>query len=230
MFLWILFFLIIAGIAFLLAYSSMSDFRIFASGKKYSLFLVRNIGMFDEELLNKLHTAVYRKKLLLSLERLFKGDKSALAIFGPRDILMSFKDDLSLVELEDYTERPPENFTAWEMGIKSEGVKPDAKFLREVSALLPSEQFWWQVVLVPIMEKNEEIFTTQVRAVFVYENEERRKELTPKLQRLSDGFLVKVPKPYAKEQILQFYKKRSLEKGEFNPYLGMKDLAVLFKF
>lgn len=231
MFLWLLLLVIIVLIAFLMAYFSMSDFRIFAiPGKRYSLFLVRNIDAFNEAELLKLHTAVYKKKLLFSLERLFKGDKSALVIFGPRDVLIDFKDALSLVELEDYALNVGENFTAWEMGIKSEEARPGVKFLGNVPLLMPSEQFWWQIVLSPNIEKQEQIFTTQVRAVFVYENNDRSSELTPKLQGLSDGFLVKVPKPFTKEQIVEFYRKRSLEKGDYNPKLNPGDLISLFKF
>lgn len=231
MFLWILLFLVIIVISFLLAYLSMSDFRVFAvPGKKYSLFLVRNIEKFDDGMLQKLHTLIYKKKYLISLERLFKGDKSALVVFGPRDILINFKSDLSLVELEDYTKNIEGDFVAWEMGIKIEQLKPNATFLKNTPPLLSSEQFWWQVVLAPISQKGEDIFTTQIRAVFNYDSEERNKQITPILQSLSDGFLVKVPKPYTKEQILAFYQKRSLEKGEFNPQLKAQDLTTLFKF
>ena len=231
MLLWIALIFVLTAIAFVLALSSMSDFRIFATpGKKYSLFLIRNIAVLDSLILQQLHPLVIKDKSLISIERLFKGKESALVIFGPRDILLNFKDQLSLLELEEYSTIQTEDFNTWEMGIKPQVKLEVKKAFSEPLELLDNEQFWWQIVLQPVIDKKQQpFFYTQVRAVFLYANQQRSDEVAPKLQNLTQGFLVKIPKPFTKKQILQFYQKRSIGKDEYNPNLSSEDILKLFR-
>lgn len=231
MFLWISLILILTGIAFILALSSMSDFRVFATpGKKYSLFLIRNTAGLDASILQQLHSLIYKNRFLISIERLFKGNQSALVIFGPRDILLNFNQQLQLMELEDYSIVNDENYNAWEMGVKSKTSSLNSNVFNDIPLFLEDEKFWWQIVLQPILGKKvESLFFAQTRGVFFYADKQREVQVLPVLQNLTDGFLVRVPKPFSKKQILDFYQKRSIGKDDTSPILSFEDTIKLFK-
>ncbi len=151
MLLWAILFLIIITISAVLAYKSMKDYQqkpAVRSGE-YTLFLIRNSNTLPQ-ILDSLHDAILKSGQMVSLERLFKGKKSALVIFGPKNILKTFADQLNLLELEDYTNVDPNLVTAWEVGTKDLAAfhLGDIRvFEANTPDLLPEEQLWWQLVL-----------------------------------------------------------------------------------
>lgn len=253
MLLWAVLFLIIIAISAVLAYRSMRDYQLKpkVKGLDYGLFLIRNPTNLTQ-VLDSLHALALGEQQIISFERLFKGTKSALVMFAPKNILAGLSSDLNLLELEEYTKVDPAQVFAWEVGLKDV-----ASFhLSEVNAFegMPefkdSEQFWWQItwqanagplwpnlnqkknfldivgkdkiyqrnlqkmlsskpaLRVLAEEKNKQkTFHCQIRAVLVSTDSARRSELTDQLVRLSG--LVKIPKPYTSQQILNLYQQRS---------------------
>lgn len=96
----ILFILIVAASAYL-AYISMRDYYDLPEKiKNYSLFLIREPSALNVANLDKF--LAESSAPILSFERLFKGSRSALVIYGPKQVLAKFP-DFKLLELEDYT-------------------------------------------------------------------------------------------------------------------------------
>lgn len=112
----------------------------------YSLFLIRNPAGLNAYVLNNLHELGLKKGYIFTVERLFKGAKSALVIFAPKSVLERFT-QLDLLELEDYTDKNKEQVLAWEVGVKDYlafHLFPPA-VSKDFPQLEESEQFWWQL-------------------------------------------------------------------------------------
>lgn len=232
---WIILFLLIIGVSFILAFQSMKDFaeKPADSKSQYGLFLIRNLKALSADFLNSLHKELADKGLIFSIEKLFKGQRAALVIYGPRDFLQKYHDLLDLLELEEYTNVDPKEVLSWE-------VNTTDGSLNGIPQLLEDEQFWWQVVLKPtkgsILEKigkkqnldyfqmaksktldqpetqpvSVDSYKCQIRAVVWVKDDKRRVDLAEKLQNLDSGKLRKVPIPFTNSQILKMYKDRSL--------------------
>lgn len=226
MILWIILFLLIVGISFLLALRSMRDYQEIPQTKttEYGLFLIRQIENFDENILNSLREHIHAENLILSIERLFKGKQTALAVFGPKKVLGNFADRLNLLELEDYADLNHEDTFTWEIGMKNsknislENLNNNFKNMPELAG---EDQFFWQVVI----GKNQ----TQIRAAFFNKDPQRREVLIPLLQDLGAGELVKIPRPFSKEQMMSFYQLRSVSKDSGMPVLTSSEITQLIK-
>ena len=225
--LWIILFLLVVGISLLLAIRSMRDFQEIPQTKEidYGLFLIRQIDSFDENILNSLREHINAENLIISLERLFEGKQAALAVFGPKKILGNFADKLNLLELEDYAaDLNHEETFIWEMGMKDSkniGSASLSNIFKNMPELAEEDQFFWQVVL----GKNQ----TQIRAAFFNKDPQRSKILIPLLQDLGDGELVKIPRPFSKEQMIGFNLLRSLSKDSMGPVLTSFGVTQLIK-
>lgn len=235
MILWLALFFLIVGISFVLAYRSMKDYQEIPSSAKveYGLFLVRQNAGFNANLLNSIGRLILDKGLIISLERLFKGKKAALTIYGPRQVLEQFSSTLNLLELEDYIlDCDSSNVSVWEMGTQNAGShnfdNPNLIF-ENLSELSEEDQFFWQVILRAKSDKEGMAFQTQIRAVVYSQDPTRRKMLTTALQDLKLGELTKVPKPFSTEQMLIFYHLRSLSKDSSGPVLGSEGVMRLLK-
>lgn len=151
MLLWPVLFILIIVISLILAYQSMKDFQEKPEklGLEYGLFLIRDTFNFTPEVLNLIHQDIAKDGLVISIERLFKGLKSALVIYGPKDIILKHNNALRLIELEDYAQNTPANISVWEVGVKDLlTLKQDMPNLfKELPQLRDSEQFWWQLIL-----------------------------------------------------------------------------------
>lgn len=228
MILWILLFVLVMAISFVLALKSMKDYREIPekSGQSYGLFLIRKSESLTKELLVIIHDNFLKKEGIISFERLIKGDKSALVVFGPKNILVNFKDMLSLLELEDYTGVNIKDASAWEVGVK------DGHYFKNFPSLSGDEQFWWQLVLSAKKGKSapDKLFQGQIRAVVICGDHSRRTYLTQILQNLSPGRFVKLPQAFSTEQIIDFYQKRSLKPDEKNTALGIGQVMELLLF
>lgn len=217
MILWILLAVCVVALSVVLAIKSMRDYQqISQSGSR--LFLIRHSKELAKQL-NSIHADLLRSNLSLSLERLFKGNQSALAVFGPTQILTKYKNSLDLLELEDYT-NVNEEISAWEVGIKESGFLSLARDRQKIFGNLPkfadTEQFWWQVIVWVPSGQPMLKFQCQIRAVLLTADSERRKQLTQTLQNLAS---------VSNAQLIDF-KKRSWQKVD-NPALNSAQLLQL---
>lgn len=158
MILWFILFLIIVIISFILAYQSMRDFQekpFTVKGVENSLFLIRHPQNFTIDMLTAIHGLVLTEKHIISIERLVKGTRSALVIFGPKQLLQSLTLQLHLLELEEYAKMDRTKITAWEMGVKDPfffHTQPLPEVFTNLPTLQEDEQFWLQMVLQPTKE------------------------------------------------------------------------------
>ena len=234
MILWLVLFALVIVISFILAFQSMRDYQESPKHSKveYGLYLIRNTSGLTTYILGLIHDQIVKKGLLFSLERLFKGSKSALVIYGPKNILTDFSEKLNLLELEDYTSIDKEQMMAWEVGVRKPKLAEKEilnidNFFKNFPLLSDTEQFWWQLVLQAKPKKEGGLFTGQIRAVVYCEDFDRRKKLSDVLQNLPPKHFMKVPKPFTSGQILEFYQTRILDKSETNPTLTPEEILKL---
>lgn len=226
MILWLLLFLLVIGISFILAFRSMKDFQEIPqkAEEDYSLFLVRQVTNLDAKILDFIRQKVFAKGGIVSFERLFKGTQTALTIFGPKNILVEFQSELNLLELEDYAaEFTDSNVSVWEVGTRdSTKLNPDqlSDFFSSLPQLEPEEQFFWQVI--PDKSK------VQIRAAISSKDTLRRKILAS-TQNLNAGGLHKIPRPFSNEQMVEFYRARSLSQDIKGPILDAEGIIRFLK-
>lgn len=217
MILWLTLFLLIIGISFILALRSMKDYQEIPrkSDLDYGLFLIRRPGNFDTKLLDSIRELVLLENAIISFERVFKGRQSALTIFGPKTVLDKFTRSLDLLELEDYTSALAEgDISVWEVGEKERGELTLPELSNE-------DQFFWQVVV----GKDQ----TQIRAALYCNDPVRRKTLAAELQNLNARAFVKIPRPFSNEQMLGFYRTRSLGKDSKRSILNSEEIVSLLR-
>lgn len=194
---WLFIFLLILAVSAFLAYSSMKNFpQIPGSLEGYGVFLIRSPQSLTNEILEELRKNL--KNQTISLERLFKGDKRALVIFGPRNSLNKFP-ELELLELEDYTNLGSEDVLAFEVGMKG-----NSAFV--AGQLSDNEQIWYQMILGLGKGSN---FLVQTRIAIISESSKNRQALGENLFNLNKTFS-KLPLPQTSSQILESFKKRIL--------------------
>ncbi len=142
---WVLLADLVILAAFFLALKSMSDYKEKPENFKqaYGLFLIQNQTAINPELLSRLHKQIIKRRFIISLERLYKGPKKALVIFGPKSVLEGFKSELDLLELEDYTQ----NIHLSNLSVLSLPLVETKSF--DNLETLEDEQLWWQLVLQP---------------------------------------------------------------------------------
>lgn len=234
MILWVALFLLVVAISFVLALQSMRDYHEIPeqSRLEYGLYLIRKTDNFHAGVLDNLRTLIAEQGLIISIERLFKGKQAALTIFGPKKILEQFTQQLDLLELEDYSLNiTHENTVVWEVGVK-DVYKANLSQIDSLFQNLPTlhieDQFLWQIIL-SAKGKNSPHFQTQIRAVVYSPEPIRRKAVTALLQNLHIDKFVKVPRPFSPEQMMAFYKLRSLGKDSKGPVLGSGDVLRLLK-
>lgn len=233
MIVWLTLFLIVIGISFILAYQSMKNYLEVPqkSTAGYGLFLVRQTQSFTLGFLESIHEFLLKEGLIVSLERLFKGGKSALTIFGPKKILNNYMSQLDLLELEDYAEGiDSKDYFAWEVGLK-EGdshIQNIGSLFGDLPPLVGGEQFWCQMTLLPKQGKSRgRLFQSQIRAVIFSKEPTKRKELKEALQTL--GGFSRVPRPFSNDQILTFYQQRAMGHDSRGPLLTGQEIVQLLK-
>lgn len=232
MILWVILFALIIAISFVLALLSMRDYQEIpeSSQVEYGLFLVRKTGQFNADILYAVRQAMLKNNFIISIERLFKGNKAALTIFGPKEVLGQFASKLGLLELEDYTlDLIVDHISIWEMGVrdtKSSKLSVD-NFFKKFPLLEAEDQFLWQIILTA--KSSVESFQSQIRAAVYSQEPVRRKTLAQILQSLGVGELVKIPRPFSADQMMSFYKLRSLSHDSRGPFLDPEQVLGLLK-
>ncbi len=216
-------FILVILISFCLAFYSMRIFELKPNLKyEHATFLIRNPEQLNPQLLSSIFADLAKMNLMISLERLFRGNQSALVIYGPKNILLKYKEKLDLLELEEYANVDINNIAVWEVGVKD--IK---QFKANLPELLEKEQVWVQLIL-KMGGKDLSLIPTQMRIAVFSENLTRLKELTENVQKSYENILPKIPKPYSKNQLLSFYKSRSFikESGK-NIKLNQEDVLNL---
>ncbi len=163
-------FVVIIVISFVLALRSMRNYLESPKHFKapYAVYLIQKPQMLDAKMVEELYKAVLPSRSILSFERLFKGSRRALVLFGPTETLSKFSDTLGLLELEDYTKRATlANITGWEVGGKF-SEKNSIKvphLIHEIPPLEDNEEFWWQLCLHPTQHGLEKTLNSVVQGV-----------------------------------------------------------------
>lgn len=225
MLIWVVLFLVVMGVSFVLAFRSMSDYReVPTSSVPFSVFLVGDPQALTLGNLQKLGEAFLRENLIFSFERLFKGPKRALVVFGPVGVLQPYLQELKLTEIEDYSRTVTGNVKAWEVGKKSPNAPIGSLDISSrVPTLKEDEEFWWQVVLKP---KANQQFTATIRAVFKGSDEGRLIKLQEELFNIGKPQDLSVlPQAYPSEQVIKFYQDRSLLLGPASKKVQLTLLA-----
>lgn len=180
-----------------------------ASTTPYALFLIRKPAALTEEVIGRLYTQLKPSGRLISVERLFKGTRQAVVVFGPADILQPFSKELELLELMDYSIAEDAGTLAWEMGVKKLPQAPFLvnNFIAAIPKLLETEEFWWQLVLKPSKEHR---FYTVIRVVVRTKELKRTQTLKSDfLKTISQTGLLELPTGYLRKQLLQFCRERT---------------------
>lgn len=201
-------------ISLILAYISLTDYQYQPADTKesYGLFLVQKSHLVDDKAISELYLKLRPKRLMVSFERLFKGGKRALVVYGPLSVFRDFQDRWGLVEIEDYSlTTHPDNTTLWEAKARTlpKRVWAVSSLVGEGALLSLEEQFWWQVILKP--EDRKEAFLSSLRGVAVSGglslSRERGNQL---IEVLKEAGLVRLPTRYVQRELLTFYQKRVL--------------------
>lgn len=209
MFLLILLFIFILAISFFLSLYSMRDFQQKPSSKQdYGLFLVRNLNNLSMDFILQFLSGLSRFGFLVSFEKLFRGSQEALVLYGPKNILSKNTQGLNLLELEDYTAVEMENTSIFEVGVK--GTSDLRQYLPQ---LFDNERIYFQIIL-NTKNKNLDLIPSQIRVIIFCQNQDRLKEITSQFHENFKESLPKIPKPFSKGQMFEFYKSRSYIKSE----------------
>lgn len=175
---------------------------------EYGLFLIRQTSFVSENFLNTLFKALNNN--LISFERLFKGNKCTLLIYGPKNILARFNIDLDLLEMEDYTQNINlHSAGTWEFALRGD-LNQKVSLFENFPKLSQTEQFWWQIILRPILKKEQLNIQGNIRAVILSDDPSYRAKLVQSLQNLTPSNLIRLPKSYSNQQIMNFYKERNM--------------------
>ncbi|RJP45826.1 MAG: hypothetical protein C4584_02750 [Armatimonadetes bacterium] len=243
MLIWVVLFILVVLISFFLALKSMADYREQPANltTTYSLFLIKKPEALTVELLEQVYRKLLSEGFILALERLFKGGKTALVVFGPVEHLLHYNTILGLLELEDYSRKSKAVTLAWEIGIKKSATTDKLEQLFEkIPVLEQDEELWWQLILQPQKPGPEQsLFRAAVRVVIQAADEKKARLLKQKIiDAIVAHGLVQLPQTYTDDQILNFYKDRAFHPahlldstvslGESFP-VGSKQVLLLLK-
>lgn len=219
MLIWIILFFAVLIASFILALKSMGDYQEqpFGLGLKYSLFLIKNPTALTSSLLEEIYHELLKNNAIVTLEKLFNGEKSALVLFAPKKLSDKITTTLDLLELEDYSLKEIINFKALEIGSKNLSPKIlDQDFFLKVPQLKEGEQLWWQIVLKPKAinrqcKDKEAYFQSIIRVILSTTDKAREQELDEIFftEGKELGFIV-LPQAYSSSKLLKFYQQRIL--------------------
>lgn len=186
---WIGLLIVLIAASLILAFYSMRSYQeIPVALGSYSLFLVRNSPALNTQLLDKMHQLAAQAKVSFSLERLFKGEETALVIFGPASLVRQLP-ELDPLELEDYLQsgsslppslpgtRPPKvsvndsfTLTIAPRNNPKKSLLVRSDFLKMLS-FEPEQHFFWQIVASPLPKRSKSdphsLFQVTIRAMIV---------------------------------------------------------------
>lgn len=215
-------FVLVILISLILAFRSMRDYADMPvySSTPYSLYLVKNEAGINTDFLESIDQIINQKRLIISFERLYKGTKKALVVYGPVVILKQFADSLGLMELEDYSLKYNKDsihpgILAWEISSR-DYHKADKQILNLAKipvTLNEWEEIWVQFVVQPKCEKNglQPLSKALIRITVITQDANRATEIKSEIDNLvKTTNLVTVPQVYSTISMIKFYQSRSL--------------------
>lgn len=232
MLIWVFLFLLNITVSFYLAWRSMKNYRQRPHHFRTDsgVFLVQNPTLFNQELLENLMESAKSQGIIISFERLFKGNKNALVLFGPSGFLSAYKGPLLLLELDDYSQKftqDTQGLLVWEMITRDLPQNPIHISVQDNLDLAPHEQFWWQIILQP--SSGEYV----IRAVVLAQNDKRAASLHSHLAtQLESASLIPLPRTNKRAGMVGFYKDRALGQKDLLGHtdnLGAKEVLFLLK-
>lgn len=191
----------------------------------YAIFLIRRPEALTSGLLDKIHNQTLAGRSIVSFERLVKGSREALVVFGPAVILRPLINTLDLLELEEYSKRVDlddkgYHISAWEVGAKAEinPSSPISNLKYFIPVLTDSEEFWWQLILKPAGNNfSDARFYTTIRVVLRADNTGRAQELKEHLSKTGGQVgLTPLPQTYTSSQTIKFYQERAFGRTPFS--------------
>jgi hypothetical protein len=239
MIIWILLFLAVSIISFLLTLRSMRHYRERPDNLKveYSVYLVQNLNQLTTTTLESLCQKITDKQLIISFEKLSKGNKLALVIYGPKVVLGGFTAELGLIELEDYSTKLQHFVSCWEIGDKpsSERKYAHENFSLKLENSSEHEQLWWQIVVQPEKDKSggNLKLRSSMRILMQSPNQHQLNSFNHQvLTDLENVGLSFLPQVYSIHQLVRFYRDRALggsvlHRNEYITHLDLKSLRNL---
>lgn len=210
MLIWIVLFLLVSMVAFVLALKSMEDFTENSHhlSTAYSVFLVRKAEAITPELLDKLFKLLSVQSLIISFEKLANGARQALVIYGPVVILERFRNDLDLLELEEYSMKDKAFVgLAWQLSLDEGNTKDLGKVDNNNIYLKNGEEIWLQVVLKP----KKDLFLSTIRVIITGSEQDRLLQLRPTVESILQLMgLRSLPEIHDTKETIKSYQSRSL--------------------
>jgi hypothetical protein len=208
----------VAAIAFFITKFSMRNFvRISGKDVPSSLFLISDASLMTNEVMEELIDFCLKEQSPVSFERLYKGEQSALAIFGPDSLVSKFP-QLGLVELEDYIGEAAAALTkntclVWD--ITPFTAKFSGNFLQDLG-LEENDRFCLQMVCLAKKTKQTALFLTNIRCLVASNSPHDRVNLAKKIQTLIlSEAKTKGKNPEVSPHQFELYTKRSfIDKGK----------------
>jgi hypothetical protein len=214
---WFGIFIVVLGIALFLAYRSMRDYQEIPKVSKlpYGLFLISQSNLLQKETLQQLYQITKKYQAIISLERLTKGNQTAFAIYGPKNLVQAMG-QLKLVELEDYLGssgpkqvQPDQTYSCVYTSRKEKEEIVENGFLDSI-ILEEDQQLFWQIVCLP--DERESTFQVTVRLMMVDADPTRRIQTAKKIDEAISNktFLAKQDRDATSGQLYESYKARTL--------------------
>lgn len=204
----------------------MKDFQPKMDSKlDYGLFLIRKTSFVSPDFLAALFKT--SSDNLVSFERLFKGNKCTLLIYGPKNILARFNIDLDLLEMEDYTQNINiDSIHAWEFGLRGD-LEEIGNLFEDFPKLSRTDEIFWQIILKPTFKKGQLQLKGNIRTVILSDDPPSIFKLAQSIQNLAPLKLIKLPKSYSNQQIMNFYRERIL--GPTKQNFSLEQVLKLIK-
>lgn len=221
MILWVILFALIVSLSFILALKSMSDYHLIPAQTKdqYGLFLIRKIQELNRHLLLSLHKHLLISNLHISFERLIKGNKAALVVFGPKRILSNYQMQLDLLELEDYTNINGQYFGASEFAVE--------KVSKMGFPSLPEDdQMWWQLILSASKDSK---FHPHIRLVVISPHPKSKDKILAKLVNHTKKNYLKQTNGFSEEEVIDHFKQRGFRKITESKPLNPEEIISLLQ-
>jgi hypothetical protein len=238
---WFFILFVLTFVSLLLTMRSLQNYREKAKDVpvEYGLYLIRYPQLVTETVIDHIMHQSIKIGASIAFEKLAKGDRKALVVYGPKQILQSFVTSMSFMEIEDYTiHADSRHINAWEVRVQSSHQHPnfDVTLESQMPHLEEDEQIWYQVVTRPIAtgleyklwrwfistvkpylklpwlvaSMSKESLAT-IRVVYLCDDTKKRHEKLPHITKIGEtNFLFKMPQKFTSKQILDFYRDRSL--------------------
>ncbi|MBI2022918.1 hypothetical protein HYS97_03665 [Candidatus Daviesbacteria bacterium] len=215
--------LVLAGavliISFILAFRSMKGFKEIPQSKiPNSLFLIRNTLEFNEETVRSLGDYAKVLDSQIAFERLFRGQETALVIYGPKTLPGAFP-KLNLLEIEDYLGKTSvDESIGWIISGKIAPAITNANIFAGLK-LGESQKIYWQIVCFG-PAKSDGLFQATIRVLILDKSPAEKAELAKKLKALIEektGLLQK-SREESTSQVFEEFVKRSLSPRELSKF------------